>query len=340
MQNSQPESRPKVSVAMITYNHEQFIEQALDSVLMQQVDFDYEIVIGDDLSQDRTREILLDYHARHPEKIHLLLYETKQGPGGNIYQVLNNCQGEYIALLEGDDYWTSPEKLQVQVNYLDQWTNCSLCFHSIQRLLQDEQAFVSLPSSAKENLQYGIDDLLNGVIFPRTCTVVCRAKLFEFPERIKELHHIDTLLWCLFAAHGFLGYIGGIQAVYRVHSTGMWQSASEFQRWLRDLKTHEYLNEYFNYIYNNNFKIRKSYMIISIEYRAIGQDKEAYYYFRKSFFGKNLEPINMKWLFYSVLAAFSYPLYKNVRIVSRSLFRTYLKIRSIHQRMMATRQKA
>ena len=96
----------KVSVAMITYNHERFIAQAIESVLMQQTDFAVELVIGEDCSTDKTRAIVCAYGERYPERIRLLLPERNQGMIPNFVATMNACQGQYIALLEGDDYWT------------------------------------------------------------------------------------------------------------------------------------------------------------------------------------------------------------------------------------------
>lgn len=110
--------KPLVSVWMITYNHEKFIAQAIDSVIMQKTNFDYEIVIGEDCSTDRTREIVLEYKAKHPDKFKLLLQEKNVGMMQNFIVTLKTCNGKYIALLEGDDYWTDPLKLQKQVDFL------------------------------------------------------------------------------------------------------------------------------------------------------------------------------------------------------------------------------
>src|SRR5918998_6653247 len=100
----------KVSVLVTTYNHEKFIAQAIDSILAQKVTFDYEIVIGEDGSTDTTRDIVLTFRRRYPKRIRLLLPQRNLGFYGNIIfeQALEACRGQYIALLEGDDYWTSP----------------------------------------------------------------------------------------------------------------------------------------------------------------------------------------------------------------------------------------
>lgn len=108
-----------VSVALVTYKHEAYIREALDSILMQQVDFPYEIVAGDDCSPDGTRDILREYAGRYPGRFVLLLREKNLGATANSYDIKCHCKGRYIAQLEGDDFWTDPFKLQKQVDFLE-----------------------------------------------------------------------------------------------------------------------------------------------------------------------------------------------------------------------------
>lgn len=110
---------PLVSISMLTYNHERYIRQALDSILMQKVNFRYEIVVGEDCSPDNTRSILLEYKAKHPDKFILLLHDKNIGMDANLKAVRALCNGKYRASLEGDDYWTDPYKLQKQIDFLE-----------------------------------------------------------------------------------------------------------------------------------------------------------------------------------------------------------------------------
>lgn len=109
----------KISVALIVYNHEQYLRQAMDSILMQEVDFKYEIIVGEDKSTDHSREILREYKEKYPDLIILLFHKCNVGATKNIYSAFQKARGEYIACLEGDDYWIDPKKLQKQVNFLD-----------------------------------------------------------------------------------------------------------------------------------------------------------------------------------------------------------------------------
>src|SRR5580700_2569655 len=108
----------KLSVAMITYNQERFIRQAIESVLAQKVNFDFEIVIGEDCSTDGTRAVVMDFHRRHPERIVPILRPRNIGPMRNIESTLAACRGQYLSIPEGDDYWTSADKIQKQVDFL------------------------------------------------------------------------------------------------------------------------------------------------------------------------------------------------------------------------------
>lgn len=110
---------PMVSILMLTYNHSKYIRQALDSILMQKVDFNYEIIIGDDCSTDDTQDILREYKLLHPEKFKLILRDKNIGATKNCYDIIMRCMGDYIAVLEGDDYWIDENKLKKQVDFLN-----------------------------------------------------------------------------------------------------------------------------------------------------------------------------------------------------------------------------
>ena len=110
---------PLVSVAMITYNHENYISQAIQGVLNQQTAFPYELVVGEDCSLDNTRQIVLDFQQRFPHRMRAITSPRNVGGHQNVLRVQQACRGKYIAVCEGDDYWHNPQKLQIQVNFLE-----------------------------------------------------------------------------------------------------------------------------------------------------------------------------------------------------------------------------
>src|SRR5687767_3231308 len=121
----------RVSVLLVTYNHERYIAQALDSALAQEALFGFEVLVSEDRSTDRTREILLDYQRRHPDRIRLLLSEQNLCTNEVTTRAIAAAQGEYVASLDGDDWWSATDKLRRQVEFLDAHPECALCFHDV-----------------------------------------------------------------------------------------------------------------------------------------------------------------------------------------------------------------
>ena len=120
----------KISILVVTYNQEKYIQQCLDSILMQRVDFEYEVIIGDDCSTDNTAAICDLYAAKH-NNFHVYHHPKNLGHVKNWEFCLNHCKGEYIAILEGDDYWIDCHKLQKQVDYLDSHSEVALTVTNI-----------------------------------------------------------------------------------------------------------------------------------------------------------------------------------------------------------------
>lgn len=216
----------KLSVLMITYNQEKYVAQALDSILMQEVDFPYEIVIGEDCSTDGTRDIILRYQERYPEKIRSILTDRNVGMLQNFARTFRACSGQYVAILEGDDFWTSPKKLQKQVAFLDSHRECSLCFHTTEVFYEEKDASSYLSPSCHREFST-IEDLLENN-FIQTCSVMFRNKLFgDLPEWFCSGAIGDYPLHLLNAAHGSIGFIDEVMGAYRVHSAGVWSMQME-----------------------------------------------------------------------------------------------------------------
>lgn len=218
----------KVSVAIITYNQERFIAQAVESAINQQTNFDFEIVIGEDCSTDNTRVNLMKLQTKYPSKIRLLLNEKKIGMNRNLVRVLDNSDGQYIALLEGDDYWTDSNKLQKQADYLDSHNGSAISFHDVYKLM-DSGNYESWQTPKQKKGSYRLEDLLRGNFIP-TCSVMFRSGLFDdFPNWYYQTPMGDWPLHVLNAHHGDIGYIDENMAVYRLHATSNWSSNSRIR---------------------------------------------------------------------------------------------------------------
>ena len=205
----------KVSVAMITYNQEQYIAQAIEGVLMQDTNFKYEVIIGEDCSTDQTRKIVLDFQRRYPDKVKPLLHTTNQGAGYNFLATLNHGDGKYVAFLDGDDYWTSPHKLQRQVDYLDSHPESSMCFHSVKKFYENGSYRFLSPSEKKE--QYAIEELLVAInVHPGSPMyrreILCK---FRWPSGVTTYMSGDRIFNTWNAQFGNVGYIDKVMGIYR-----------------------------------------------------------------------------------------------------------------------------
>jgi glycosyltransferase involved in cell wall biosynthesis len=272
-----------LSICLITYNHEKYISKALDSILMQKVNFSYEIVIGEDCSKDNTRGILLEYQARHPEKIRLLLREKNMGLMNNFIDTYKSCRGKYIATMDGDDYWVSPDKLQKQVDFLDQHLDFAICFHPVFVFYEEEnhKPGVIWPNAPKEVST--IKDLLEDNFIP-TAAAVFRNGLFgEFPEGIQLLLMEDWPLHVLNAQHGRIGCLNEIMGAYRVHSGGMWSSLKEISTYLEHIKFYKWVDTHLKYIYHDiiNRRLDDRYLKLANLYENQGNIHKARSYAMK-----------------------------------------------------------
>ncbi len=214
----------KVSVLMITYNHERYIAQALESILSQKVDFVYEIVIGEDFSADNTREIVSSYQSKYPDVIRLLPSERNLGLEQNFARTLAHCRGDYVAILEGDDYWTSSQKMRLQVDFLNNHNNCSLCFHNVKLIYEENNREPDLNFTSGFQEFSNLETILERNYINTCSAMFRRCNIKSLPEWILGLQMIDWPLFILCAQKGSIGYIDQVMAVYRVHSQGTWSS--------------------------------------------------------------------------------------------------------------------
>jgi glycosyltransferase involved in cell wall biosynthesis len=219
----------KVSIVMITYNHERYIAEALASVLAQRVNFDYEIVVGEDCSTDGTRDILMDYYRKYPAQIVPLLRSQNLGASRNAVATLQACRGQYLAMLEGDDYWTCKDKLQKQVDFLDEHGDYAICCHRVNKVDEMSTGRTGI-SPTRSAGSYTIDDLL-GANFIASCSIVCRwDSIGSLPPWLAEMKMVDWPVFILLARNGKIELMDEVMATYRVHSGGMWSTISAMSR--------------------------------------------------------------------------------------------------------------
>lgn len=223
---------PVVSVAMLAYNHEHYLAHAIESVLAQEVDFPIEIVVGEDCSADGTRRILMEFAGRYPTIVRPLLRPANIGMHANAASVLEACRGEFVALLEGDDYWTDPQKLQLQVDLLRADSTLVGCYHRVSNVVDTElgtPGSLSAPCPRPDH-RLAFEDLLWGCIMP-TCSVVYRRSAWDgYPDWLATLGGGDWGIFLLLAQKGDFGYLPRVLGAYRQHPTGAWTGLSRRNR--------------------------------------------------------------------------------------------------------------
>ncbi len=226
----------KVSIVVTTYNHKDYISNCLDNILNQQTNFNYEIILGDDESDDGTREICQEYAKKYPNKIRLFLRSRKDvikigGRATGRYNFIENlkaCKGKYIALCEGDDYWTDPLKLQKQVDFLEANDDYALCFHEVAVFNQTENRLEIDNITRSVPKTTTINELAKGN-FIHTPSVVLRND-FMIPKWFSKSPLGDWTFYMIIIKDKKIMKLEETMAVYRMHMEGVWSMTSQDYR--------------------------------------------------------------------------------------------------------------
>ena len=253
----------KVSVCVVTYNHEKFVAQMLDSILMQRTTFPFEIIVGDDCSKDTTVGILKEYQTRFPEKIRLILHESNMGLNGkyNALSTFAAAKGEYTAQLDGDDYLVSPDKLQKQVEMMDANPHYSASYHNAKVVFDDNSAPPYLVTTVRKS-EINVEDLIqeDELCYIATSSLMFRTKDFaEHPD--PEWSNLSTSgdipRNIMLASRGPIGYIDEVMSVYRKNRGGASfvdnHESADFL--FNRIQLYSNINKQFDYKYDSTLRI-------------------------------------------------------------------------------------
>lgn len=217
---------PLVSIVCDTYNHAPYVRRALDSFLNQQTEFSFEIIVHDDASTDGTADIIRSYEAAHPD-VFRCVYRTE-----NIYRkdpkilehyVFPLARGKYIAICEGDDYWTSPHKLQKQISYMEAHPECTLCV-SAADLVDPEENWIGSVTPYAEDTDVPTEDVIRGGGgFVATASIVAPTHLAQNRAAFCDMTDVDdAVLQIWFASQGTTHYFAEPMCAYRQAVPGSW----------------------------------------------------------------------------------------------------------------------
>lgn len=239
--------KPIVSVRLMTYNHEPYIREAMNGIMMQKTDFLVEVVVGDDFSDDNTLDIINEFKDTENIKIKILKrvkgdeYDYKRQKLGRIYNFINileNCKGKYIALLDGDDYWIDPLKLQKQVDFLEKNKDFVLVSNII-------KVFYFKDNSLKTIREFHT----SGLLFRN----VISKDFFNYDYYNHQIFNMDTFLMLYLLHFGKRRILDFEGSVYRVGLQGVFSSKTKIER--RKLMEMSYKNMM---IYFKKYRMKKS----------------------------------------------------------------------------------
>lgn len=246
----------KVKILVTTYNLENYISQALDSILNQKTDFPFKIVIADDASTDNTLDIIKKYKKKHQDKIDLILQERNVGSLCNSISLYEVCDAEYFAFLDGDDFWLTHDRLQKQVDFLEQHKDYAICSGNTRYLFENHKTRKKRVLFKKyTGKSYSINDYYNhNVPFVHTSSILFRNVIYrnsvpDIYAKVKNTFEEPALRgedfrFLLHLNQGKMFIMEEDLSVYRIHSKGMWQGASEMIKCLESVIYYNFNKKY------------------------------------------------------------------------------------------------
>lgn len=250
----------KLSILIITYNHEKYIEKAIKSVWMQKFFYDYEVIIVDDCSTDNTVNIINQYKPIFGSKLKVFSNPQNLGITKNYENAFSKCSGDFIAVLEGDDYWSSDMKLKLQMDFLINHPECSMVFNKIIAVLPNNS---SIPlQQFPDNVPYllfNTSELVKNNFIQNFSGCMYRASVIRnINASLYEMLVYDWMINIVVSQYGFIGYLPQAMSVHPVLNSGSWSGVSEFEQLNTVLNYIDKYNSFLGYRYNNEFIENKS----------------------------------------------------------------------------------
>ncbi len=257
--------KPMVTVSTSTYQHAPYIRQCIEGVLMQKTDFAVEYIIGEDFSTDGTREIVFEYAKRYPDKIRVITADYNVGMKANGLRRAKARRGKYLASCEGDDYWTDPNKLQMQVDVMEANPEYSLCFHYANVLYTDRDVkTIEFPRYDKD--LYTVEDVIEKPWFIPTQSILVRKSMRESPTWLRYIFNGDWAMQLLLANKGPFCCIAREMSVYRRHKGSLSANMPLHQSTFNKIEIMKYFDMHTNFKYHE-ICIRREKELISNLYK-------------------------------------------------------------------------
>lgn len=251
----------KVNVILITYNQEQYIRQALGSILMQEGNFDIEIVIADDASKDNTLSIIREYVAEAPKHItfKFLPEENNLGYVKNYKRAFAACDGEYVSILEGDDYWTTSNHIQSHVSFLESHPDYSMAYNRHIRCWIDESREEIFEWKGEKYYETVTTEqlALENIIGTLSCCTFRIKYLKLIDKKLFDIEIADWMLGMVLGQYGPIAYLKEVTSAYRIHSKGQWSRMTSEEEGLKMIKLIDLYDEFLEHKYSQEFERHK-----------------------------------------------------------------------------------
>jgi glycosyltransferase involved in cell wall biosynthesis len=217
----------KLSILLTSYNQAKYIDQAVDSIINQNISFDYEIIVADDKSTDTTLELISTKLAKTAINYTILESDTNIGISKNYQRGFKACKGEFIAILEGDDYWTDPDRISKHVGFLENHQECIMSFNRFVIFEEQLNKFHYDPKFKNDQINFeyiSSQDLASGnkKIGNLSSCVFRNSKLIKWEDRFFEVVIADLFLGIYLGNFGSIAQINNYMSVYRIHKNGLW----------------------------------------------------------------------------------------------------------------------
>jgi len=247
----------KVNVILISYNQENYIRQAIEGLLMQRFDGELSVIVADDSSTDTTLNIIQSFESVSPFRFMYLPKEANLGIFKNYKRAFAACTGDYVAVLEGDDYWVDPYRIQKHVDFLDKHRECVMTMNRMIIYYESQSRFSHQKWTSKEDYQYINAQMMayGNLLGNLSACVFRKSEIDKLRPDIFDLNTADWMLGLALGQHGFIAKLKDLMSVYRVSPNGAWSKKSKKEVSKSLLDTITRYDEFLSHRYSNEFSV-------------------------------------------------------------------------------------
>jgi len=254
----------KVDILLISYNQERYITQAIESLLMQRFDGEISVIVADDSSSDKTLDIIQSFEANSQFRFVFLPKEANLGIFKNYKRAFAACSGEYVAVLEGDDYWVDPYRIQKHVDFLDKHRECVMTMNRMIVYYESQNRFSHQKWTFKEDYQYINAQMMayGNLLGNLSACVFRKSEIDKLKPEIFDINTADWMYGLALGQYGFIAKLKDLMSVYRVSPNGVWSKKSKKEVTKSLLDTITRYDKFLSYRYTKEFSVLRSRVLV------------------------------------------------------------------------------